>query len=61
MTSLQLSHLSQMHAGLASPASVCVRIYGCQDSLEFGVRTNELNQVTSDYRPEITRKGNGMT
>lgn len=61
MTSIQLSHLSPMHAGLASPASVCVCIYGCLDSLEFGVRTHELNQATSDYRPEISWKGNGMT
>ena len=61
MTSLQLSRLSAMHAGLAGPLSVCVCLFGCKESLEFDIGSDELDQATSDYRPAITRKGNGMT
>lgn len=61
MTSFQLSHISAMRAGLDSPASVCVCIFGCQGSLEFGASIHELTQTTSDYRPDISWKGNGMT
>jgi hypothetical protein len=61
MTSLQLSHLSPMHADLASPVCFCVRIFSCQKSMELGASIHELTQVTSDYRPEISWKRNGMT
>jgi hypothetical protein len=61
MSSLRLSHISPMHAGFTSPASVRACASGGKESLVLGSRNNELAQATSDYRPEISWKGNGMT
>jgi hypothetical protein len=55
---LRLSHISNMHAGFTGLASICARVSGHAD---IDQRSLMNKQATSDYRPENSWKGNGMT
>jgi hypothetical protein len=61
MTSLRLSHISPIHAGFTSPATVYMCVFGCLRLHALDAKTNELTQTTPDYHPGISWKGNGMT
>ncbi len=50
-----------MRTGFTSPVSVCACALGGRQLLALGAGIKESAQATANYRPEINRKGNGMT